>query len=114
VVTQLTRFGMTRTAVLASETLQRFACSQLDALIRAISLRRSEPPRDAPSKRRWTSHAWQLAFVRPTDHPKDVAVMPSITATVDGEISPCAKIVALDNKNLLAKLGDGRAFQSGA
>lgn len=30
----------------------------------------------------------------------------SMTATVDGEISPCAKILAMDNKKLLAKLGD--------
>ena len=30
----------------------------------------------------------------------------SITATVDGEISPCAKVLALDNKKLVAKLGD--------
>lgn len=32
----------------------------------------------------------------------------SITATVDGEISPCSKILALNNKQLLAKLGDVR------
>jgi uncharacterized protein len=32
----------------------------------------------------------------------------SITATVDGEISPCSKILALNNKRLLAKLGDVR------
>jgi uncharacterized protein len=32
----------------------------------------------------------------------------SITAAVNGEISPCAKILALDNKRLLAKLGDVR------
>jgi uncharacterized protein len=32
----------------------------------------------------------------------------SITAAVDGEISPCAKVLALDNKNLVAKLGDVR------
>jgi uncharacterized protein len=32
----------------------------------------------------------------------------SITAAVNGEISPCSKILALDNKNLLAKLGDVR------
>jgi uncharacterized protein len=30
----------------------------------------------------------------------------SITASVDGEISPCSKILALDNKNLVSKLGD--------
>jgi uncharacterized protein len=30
----------------------------------------------------------------------------SITVTVDGEVSPCAKVLALDNKKLLAKLGD--------
>jgi uncharacterized protein len=30
----------------------------------------------------------------------------SMTAAVNGEISPCSKILALDNKNLLAKLGD--------
>lgn len=30
----------------------------------------------------------------------------SMTATVDGEISPCAKILAMENKKLLAKLGD--------
>ncbi|HSF49831.1 MAG TPA: radical SAM protein [Nitrososphaeraceae archaeon] len=29
-----------------------------------------------------------------------------ITITVDGQISPCARILALDNKQLLAKLGD--------
>ena len=32
----------------------------------------------------------------------------SITATVDGEISPCAKILALNNKQILSKLGDVR------
>jgi uncharacterized protein len=32
----------------------------------------------------------------------------SMTAAVNGEISPCSKILALDNKNLLAKLGDVR------
>ena len=30
----------------------------------------------------------------------------SIAISVDGEISPCSKILALDNKKLLAKLGD--------
>lgn len=30
----------------------------------------------------------------------------SITVAVNGEISPCAKILALDNRRLLAKLGD--------
>lgn len=30
----------------------------------------------------------------------------SITVTVNGEISPCAKILALNNRQLLAKLGD--------
>jgi uncharacterized protein len=30
----------------------------------------------------------------------------SITAAVNGEVSPCSKILALDNRNLLAKLGD--------
>lgn len=30
----------------------------------------------------------------------------SITAAVDGEISPCSKILALNNKQLLGKLGD--------
>ncbi|MBW4698102.1 MAG: radical SAM protein [Aphanocapsa lilacina HA4352-LM1] len=30
----------------------------------------------------------------------------SISVTVDGEISPCSKILAIDNKHLLAKLGD--------
>jgi uncharacterized protein len=32
----------------------------------------------------------------------------SITVAVNGEISPCAKVLALDNRNLLAKLGDVR------
>ncbi|MEX2262164.1 MAG: radical SAM protein [Bryobacteraceae bacterium] len=32
----------------------------------------------------------------------------SVTATVDGEVSPCSKILALNNKQLLAKLGDVR------
>ncbi|MER7752252.1 radical SAM protein [Kitasatospora sp. NPDC097643] len=32
----------------------------------------------------------------------------SMTVTVDGEVSPCAKVLALDNKKLLAKLGDVR------
>ena len=32
----------------------------------------------------------------------------SITATVDGEISPCAKVLALDNKTFVAELGDAR------
>ena len=30
----------------------------------------------------------------------------SITVSVDGEISPCSKILALNNKDILAKLGD--------
>jgi uncharacterized protein len=30
----------------------------------------------------------------------------SITVTVDGEVSPCAKVLALDNKKLLAQLGN--------
>jgi uncharacterized protein len=30
----------------------------------------------------------------------------SISVAINGEISPCSKILALDNKNLLAKLGD--------
>ena len=30
----------------------------------------------------------------------------SVTVTVGGEVSPCAKILALDNRKLLAKLGD--------
>ncbi len=32
----------------------------------------------------------------------------SITAAVNGEISPCSKILALNNRDLLAKLGDVR------
>ncbi|SEG94929.1 uncharacterized protein SAMN04489712_1554 [Thermomonospora echinospora] len=32
----------------------------------------------------------------------------SMTVSIDGEISPCAKILALDNKSLLSKLGDTR------
>jgi uncharacterized protein len=34
------------------------------------------------------------------------AARTSITAAVTGEISPCAKVLALDNRTLLAKLGD--------
>lgn len=36
------------------------------------------------------------------------AARTSITVTVDGEVSPCSKVLALDNRNLLGKLGDVR------